>query len=296
MIRTIVRRTIRLAILAGVVVGFYFFGHTYLWPPEDNSIIKAVGMIEAPEVKITSRIAGRIKELDMLEGDHVKKGQVVCQIEDIDLRNQLSKSNADLAHAEADLAQARRDLARDRVLVKENAVATKTLDDAITLVQQDEANVLSAQANSKYYADQLADTEIKSPVDGVIVSKALEVGEWVTPGVPVLTVDDLSTIWARVDVEETDLGSLYVGKLAQVELPTTPPQVFTGRVMAIGQEGQFATERDVRRGRQDIRTFYVKVRVLQAEDELKPGMTAEVTFPRRSDGTRLTSNTNQGPY
>ena len=86
------------------------------------------------------------------------------------------------------------------------------------LVQQDEADVLSAQANAKYYADQIVDTEIKSPVDGVIVSKALEVGEWVTPGVPILTVDDLSTIWARVDVEETDLGSLYIGKSAQVRI------------------------------------------------------------------------------
>jgi len=295
MIRSLVRRAIRLLLLAGVVVGFYFFGRTYLWPPEDHSTIKIVGMIEAPEVNITSRIAGRIRQLDLLEGDHVKKGQVVCQIEDIDLRNQLAKSNADLAHAEADLAEAKRDLERDRVLVTAHAVATKTLDDAITLVQQDEANVLSAQANSKYYADQLADTEIKSPVDGVIVSKALEVGEWVTPGVPILTVDDLSTIWARVDVEETDLGSLYVGKSAEVELSTTPPQIFTGRVMAIGQEGQFATERDVRRGRQDIRTFYVKVQVLQAEGELKPGMTAEVTFPR-NDGTRLTRNTDERPY
>jgi RND family efflux transporter MFP subunit len=294
MIRSLIRRVIRLAILAGVVAGLYFFGKTYLWPPEDRTSIKTVGMIEAPEVNITSRIGGRIKELDLIEGDHVKKGQVVCKIEDIDLRNQLAKSNADLAHSQADLAQARRDLARNQVLVKANAVSTKTVDDAVTLVQQDEANVLSAQANSKYYADQLIDTEIKSPVDGVIVSKALEVGEWVTPGVPILTVDDLSTIWARVDVEETDLGSLYIGKSAQVELPTNPPQIFTGRVMAIGQEGQFATERDVRRGRQDIRTFYVKVQVLQAEGELKPGMTAEVTFPR-NDGTRLTSNSDQRP-
>ncbi len=294
MIRTLVRRLIRLAILAGVVLGFYFFGRVYLWPPEDRSTIKVVGMIEAPEVNITSRIAGRIKQLDLLEGDHVTKGQVVCRIEDIDLRNQLAKSKADLAHSEANLAQARRDLARDIELAKANAIAAKTRDDAITSVEQDEADVLSAQANVQLYADQIIDTEIKSPVDGVIVSKALEVGEWVTPGVPVLTVDDLSTIWARVDVEETDLNSLYIGKAAQVELPTTPPQIFSGRVMAIGQEGQFATERDVRRGRQDIRTFYVKVQVLQAEGELKPGMTAEVTFPR-TDGTRVTSNTDQRP-
>ena len=92
MIRKLVRRLIRLAILAGVVAGFYFFGRAYLWPPEDRSTIKVVGMIEAPEVNITSRIAGRIKQLDLLEGDHVKKGQVVALIEDIDLKNQLAKS------------------------------------------------------------------------------------------------------------------------------------------------------------------------------------------------------------
>jgi RND family efflux transporter MFP subunit len=293
-IRTIVRRLVRLAILAGIGAGFYFFGRAYLWPPEDRSTIKVVGMIEAPEVNITSRIGGRIKQLDLIEGDHVEKGQVVAVIEDVDLKNQLAKSNADLAHAEANLAQARRDLVRDNQLSKESIIATKTRDDALTAVEQDQADVTSAQANSKFYADQIADTEIKSPVDGVIVSKALEVGEWVTPGVPILTVDDLTTIWARVDVEETDLGSLYIGKSAQIELPTTPPQIFTGRVMAIGQEGEFATERDVRRGRQDIRTFYVKVQALQAEGELKPGMTAEVTFPR-TDGTRVTSNTDQRP-
>ncbi len=292
MIRTIVRRAIQLVILAGVALGFWSFGRAYLWAPEDHSAVQAVGMIEAPEVNITSRIAGRIKQLDLIEGDRVKKGQVVCLIEDIDLRNQLAKSKADLAHALANLAQARRDLARDEALSKENVIAIKTRDDAVTTVEQDEADVLSAQANAKLYADQLVDTEIKSPVDGVVVSKALEVGEWVTPGVPVLTVDDLSTIWARVDVEETDLRSLYIGKTAQVELPTNPPLIFSGRVMAIGQEGQFATERDVRRGRQDIRTFYVKVQVMQAEGELKPGMTAEVSFPK-TDGTRVTSNTDQ---
>ena len=289
------RRALRLAIVAGLGAGFYFFGRAYLWPPEDRTKIQAVGMIEAPEVNITSRIAGRIKQLNLLEGDRVQKGQVVCLIEDIDLRNQLAKSQAELAHSEADLAQARRDLGRDEQLSKEHVIANKIRDDAITAVQQGEAAVLSATANVKFYEDQLADTQIKSPVDGVVVSKALEVGEWVTAGVPILTVDDLSTIWARVDVQETDVGTLYVGKSAQVELPTEPPQVFTGRVMAIGQEGQFATERDVRRGHQDIRTFYVKVQVLQADGQLKPGMTAEVTFPR-SDGTRVTSNTNQRPY
>jgi RND family efflux transporter MFP subunit len=294
MIGKILRRIFTLAIVGAIAVGIYVFGSKYLWPKADRSRIDVVGMIEAPEVNITSRIGGRITSLSLIEGDHVKKGQIVCAIEDVDIRNQLARARADLSRAESDLAQEQRDLTRNRALFSAHVIAAKQRDDAVSAVQAGEAAVQSARANVSYYIDQLRDTRIESPIDGVVVNKALEVGEWVTPGTPILTVDDLSTIWARVDVQETDLGSLYIGKPARVRLPTNPPEIFTGRVMAIGQEGEFATERDVRRGRQDIRTFYVKVHVLQAGDELKPGMTAEVTF-QRNDGTRLTRNSNQRP-
>ena len=64
---------------------------------------------------------------------------------------------------------------------------------------------------------------------------------WVNPGTPILTVDDLSTIWTCIDLEETQLGFIQIGSPAQVTLPTKPPIIIRGQVMAIGQEGQFAT-------------------------------------------------------
>ncbi len=273
-----VRRLITFAAVAAALTGLYLFGSRYIWPPPDRSHIKVVGMIEAEEVNITSRIAGRISRLDLVEGDRVERGEVVCWIEDVDLRNSLAKARGDLMTAQANLAAARRDYARYRQLYAQEVIATKTRDDALTAVQTNAATVASAQAQVNYYQDQLADTEIRAPLDGVVVDKALEVGEWVTPGTPIITVDDLSTIWARVDVQETDLAALYVGKPALVSLPGNPPTVLPGQIMSIGQEGQFATERDVRRGRQDIRTFYVKVRILQNTGLAKPGMTAEVSF------------------
>ena len=72
--------------MAALAIGFYRFGNIYLWPPPDTSVIRAVGMVEAPEVNITSRIAGRITDLKLLEGDAVKRGQIICRIEDIDIR------------------------------------------------------------------------------------------------------------------------------------------------------------------------------------------------------------------
>jgi RND family efflux transporter MFP subunit len=287
--KKLIRRVLILMVLAAAGAGLYFAGEEYLWPPPDLSRITTVGIVEAPEVNVTSRIAGRIAQLDVIEGDNVKRGQVICKIESIDIRNQLERARADLAHAKADLIDAQRTEQRYRKLLQEKVVAAESYDDAATRLAQAKATVASAEATVHYYADQLADTNIVSPIDGIVINKALEVGEWATPGTTIVTVDDLSNIWARVDVQETDLPALSIGKPATVTLPTRPPMVFSGKIIAIGQEGQFATERDVQRGRQDIRTFYVKVRILQPGGVVKPGMTAQVAFERHN-GTAVSSN------
>jgi HlyD family secretion protein len=279
----LVRRLITVGVVAAFVIALYWLGGKYLWPPEDTSMIQTVGILEAPEVNLTSRIAGRIVQLDLLEGDPIAKDQIVCRIEDIDIRNQLAQAKGQLADAEGDLHDAERTMARYSKLYAARVISAKDRDDAVTHLERSRGAVTAAEASVRYYTDQLADKTIRSPITGIVVSKNLEVGEWVTPGTAILTIDDLSTIWARVDVEETELGSIHVGGAASVTLSTHPRQAYTGQVMAIGQEGQFATETDVRRGRQDIRTFYVKVRLLQAGNDLKPGMTAEVSFPRNRD-------------
>jgi HlyD family secretion protein len=278
-----VRRLIGLVIILVVLAIFYFLGNKYIWPRPTDIAIKTVGIIEAPEVNITSRIAGRITELNLLEGDRVQRGEVVCRIEDIDIRNQLAQAQGNLANALGDLHDAERTMARDQKLFAANVISARERDDASTHLERSRGAVIAARAQVQFYNDQLRDTTIISPIAGIVVSKNLQIGEWVTPGTAILTVDDLSTVWARVDLEETDLGSIRIGSPAQVTLQTHPPQLYSGEVMAIGQEGQFATETDVRRGRQDIRTFYVKVRVLQASDQLKPGMTTEVSFSRDAD-------------
>ncbi len=287
--------------------------------------IQAVGNVEAYlTISVKAQVGGELTRVYFREGDFVKKGDPLFEIDPRLLQAQLNQAQANLARDEAQLGQIEANLARDTaqakyaqaeavrydsllqhgLISKEQAEQVRASADASSAtVHADEAALQSARATlgaSRAAVEnikvQLGYTSIRSPIDGVIVNKALEVGEWVTPGTPILTVDDLSTIWARVDVQETDLGSIYVGKAAEVTLPTEPPATFTGRVMAVGQEGNFATERDVRRGRQDIRTFYVKVQVLQSEGELKPGMTAEVSFARRRDGTRLSRNNYKGPY
>src|ERR1700730_7262832 len=139
--RKVIRRIITLLILVGLGVGFYRFGNIFLWPPPDTSIIHAVGMVEAPEVNITSRIAGRITDLKLLEGDRVTRGQIICRIEDVDIRNQLRKAEADLLQAQPTMMNAKRTIDRDERLFEQHVIPVKDRDDARSVYDQAQASV-----------------------------------------------------------------------------------------------------------------------------------------------------------
>jgi RND family efflux transporter MFP subunit len=292
---TWLKRIVILLAVTTAAAAFYYIGKSFLWPIPESGVVNSVGIVEAQEVNITSRISGRIAALTLDEGDPIEAGQVVCRIEDLDIKNQLAKAEADLANAVAEQNNAERTRHRDQSLFAENIISAQAYDDVVARAEKDRAATQAARATVSYFEDQLADTLVRSPISGAVVSKNLQVGEWVNAGTSILTVDDLSDIWARVDLEETRLSFIQVGSPAQVTLPTQPRIQLRGQVMAIGQEGQFATETDVRRGRQDIRTFYVRVRLLQPGGLAKPGMTAEVTF-RRVDGSQPLSYSGQGTH
>ena len=108
--------------------------------------------------------------------------------------------------------------------------------------------------------------------------KAYEPGEYVSAGSTILTIVNLKDIWVRVDVDETQVSKIKLGDLVKIKVDSLPKEEFTGRVSEINSEGAFATQRDVRRGRQDIKTFRVKVKVDEPRGVLKQGMTATVAF------------------
>jgi len=122
---------------------------------------------------------------------------------------------------------------------------------------------------------QLKDTEILSPVSGVVSYKAFEVGEYVTAGAAVYTVYSPGDLWARVDLEETRVQDVRLGGRALIT-PAGGGRSFEGTVVEVGELGTFATQRDVTRGRPDMKTFRVKVRAAESNGVLKPGMTVGV--------------------
>ena len=145
-------------------------------------------------------------------------------------------------------------------------------------------NKQKAEAHLRVLMAQLDDTVIRSPVDGTVVYQSHEEGEIVSPGQSIYTIHDLTDLWVTVDVEETLIGRIRIGMDADVVLPSMEDRVFRGRVKEIGRFGEFATQRDVKRGRSDIRTFRVKIGVERPEGFLKPGMTAIVRMGFKGDG------------
>ncbi|MBI5587553.1 MAG: efflux RND transporter periplasmic adaptor subunit [Deltaproteobacteria bacterium] len=313
---------------------------------ETASFIRATGVIEATEVNIASKVAGRTEWLCCTEGSIVKAGQKAVALEKTELKARLQEGKAELLGAsesineakvslensfaaseaakyetEAAAAEVRRvsallqdtkdNLDRARGLFKGSYITKKemdsaetsygaaaaALDAAVARKKSSEANLKNsllsikaakarislaaakkeqAAARLKVLGSQLSDTVIVSPIDGVVVYKAFELGEFVTPGAAVYTVDDMNNLWARFDLEETDIEKIRLGDRVEVYPIGSPGKAFDGKVTEISEAGGFATQRDVTRGRSDIRTFSVKARINRPEGFLKPRMTVEV--------------------
>ncbi len=142
-----------------------------------------------------------------------------------------------------------------------------------------QAMLKGAEAALAFSRAKLADTVIKTPVSGVVIFKSMEAGETVSPGVTIMTVVDLKGLYARVDIDETKIGGVALNSPATLTVEGLGGKTFKGRISEIGRYAEFATQRDVVRGREDIKTFRVKVSVEDPEGLLKPGMTVEAAIP-----------------
>ena len=200
-------------------------------------------------------------------------------------REVISKESSEMAATDYDTTVATYDASKAKLMaaVSNRDAAAAQLATAENQLDSAKANLGQSEANLSYARAKLAQTIIKSPISGTVVFKALEQGEWVSPGVTILTIVDLSHLYIRADVEETTVGDIALGGEALIKAKGSIDRVFKGRVSEIGRYAAFATQKDVTRGRQDIKTFRVKIAVEDSGEFLKPGMTVEVEIPKRME-------------
>ncbi|HEX9967822.1 MAG TPA: efflux RND transporter periplasmic adaptor subunit [Solirubrobacterales bacterium] len=250
--------------------------------------VSANGKIQAQKkVDISATIPGQITHLAVEEGDRVRKGQFLLQIDSVNPRaaarsNEYSMQalREELQSSQAMLAQARDDLRRAEGNYRAGILPAADLERARTAVRTAEAAVQATQrridqarATLEGARDTLAKTTIRSPMDGIVTARRVEEGEVAvigvqnSPGTVLLTISDMSVVEAELEVDETSIPSVKVGQEARVRLDAYPNQTFRGVVTEVGSSPLVAA------ANQAIK-FKVKVRLDNPPAGIKPGLSA----------------------
>ena len=264
--------------------------------------VKATGEITPDrKVDISAKVVGEIIDLPVVEGQQVAAGQLLVQIErDLyesarrQARAALRQAEVSVRGVEVQLADAERNLRRVHELHAQQLVSQEALDAAQLAV--DTANVqIDAQRHTVEQAqsalqraeDDLARTTILSPMDGIIIQLDAEKGETVVPGstnLPgsvIMTVADMSTLLAEVEVSEVDVVDVAIGQPAEVTVDALGTEPQHGRVAEIATSGR----KDLSLG--TIR-FRVKVALDNPHPDLRPAMTAKVAILTATSEQALT--------
>ena len=149
----------------------------------------------------------------------------------------------------------------------------------VETIRQSRARVEQGRAALALAGTQLDHTRLLSPVSGTVLSHNIEPGEYVVPGTPVITVADTTRIWVRAYLNQPDLGRLKHGQKVVVRTDTFPGRDFAGTVGFIAAEAEF-TPKTVQTPKERVKlVFRIKVDIANPQDELKPGMPADVIIP-----------------
>jgi HlyD family secretion protein len=253
-----------------------------------TATVTATGVVQpVSTVQVGTYVSGPILAIDVDFNSPVHKGQRVAKIDPAPFQVRVRRAEAGLATAQARVARARADLQlktvtleRSRKLRGTNVLAQNELDQAQSAFDQaraelrlEEANVQQADAELQEARIQLGYTDITSPVDGVVVKRAVDVGQTVAAAFQTPTLfqiaQDLTKMQVSASVSESDIGGVREGQTATFTVDAYPGRVFSGRVTQV---------RNAPTTVQNVVTYDVVATVDNPDLALKPGMTASVTI------------------
>src|SRR5262249_34710063 len=247
-------------------------------PSAGAPILTASGYLVARRKAVVSaKIQGRLSELRVEEGSKVRADEVIARLESIDYEAQVKRAQAAVERAEADLAENQRQLKLAERLTTENVVSVDQRDASASRVRMSEAALAQARADAAFAEAQLQNTYIRAPFTGVVVKKMAEVGESVAPIPPGVNISTASgAIVALADLDtlevEADVSESNVAKLTQDQPAEATVEAFPDR------HDRAVLRQVIPTADRTKATVQVKVTILDKDKDLKPEMSAKVTF------------------
>jgi len=274
--------------------------------------VTANGKIQARrKVDLSALVMGQIVNLAVQEGDHVKKGQLLLQIDKAQLAAAAQGREASLAAMRHDLEAARANAEQakiDYVRAKQNydahilaeadyQKARSTLDTAQATLAATEQRMNSASADLLGSRDSLSKTTVTSPIDGVVTALPVKEGEVTVigtmnnAGTQLMTVSDMAEVEAVMMVDETSVPQVKIGQTASLSIDAYPGQHFQGIVTEVGSSPIPKNDPDLlslTQGSEAI-NFKVKIRVQDPPDTIRPGfsVTAEIVTGRKEGANAI---------
>ncbi|MGD0566747.1 MAG: efflux RND transporter periplasmic adaptor subunit [Candidatus Goldiibacteriota bacterium] len=251
-------RPVIAAVVALGILGFWLLPKFFHNTPK----VTASGTVEITEVDVSSRISSRITTLEKDEGQEVKKGETMADLDDSIVAAQKDAAAAVFVNA--------RDIYnRSKNLFDTQSISQQQFDSA-------QAAFVSAQAQLKEAQVMLDEAAVKAPWSGIILKKHVEAGELVSPGSPLFTIGDLSQAKVTIYVPLTQMTMIKYGMKALVEIDAYKGRKFEGKVTFISGEAEF-TPKNVQTQDERIKeVFEVQITVPNPEGILKPGIPADV--------------------
>ncbi|RMD91970.1 MAG: efflux RND transporter periplasmic adaptor subunit, partial [Calditrichaeota bacterium] len=242
-----------------------------------TQIVSGTGKIQPEkEVKISAFVSAEIKKIHVKEGDQVKKGQLLVELDRKRYEAALDRAKSDLKAAMANLKKAKSELERSRELYAQNLLSKAELEGIEANYELAESQVDQAKANVKQVEDDLSKTRLISPIDGTVTKLNKEEGE-IALGSQfqadvIMTVADLTKMEMVAEIDENDVVLVSLGDSAEIEVDALPDEVFHGVVSEIAHT---ATTRG-RGTQEEVTNFEVKIAILDNVEKLRPGMSATV--------------------
>jgi len=233
--------------------------------------LTAIGSLKSPEtVKISPKKAGIIKKIFVKEGDFVKKGQLLVQLDDVDAKLQLDRAEAKVWEARASLETNKNTLQRYQKLLESKVISQQTYDDLKLKVRLDEARLALAESELNLAKQNLLDHQIVSSIDGAVNLKIASIGEHVNvaPKDEILVIVQMDPLDLEFYVPEQWAGKIRLGSKIQFTVKAFSEERFSASLHFISPTA-------------DPSTRNVKMKALAPNPHyrLKPGFFAEVTIP-----------------
>jgi HlyD family secretion protein len=284
-----------IVVVALAIGGWYWLSHRATKPPiyttvlvtrgELTQAVTATGTLQAvTTVDVSSQISGNIAKLYVDWNSPVKKGQLLAELDPSTYKTAVLQSEGQLANARANYALMKANADRSQELFGKNLIPQSDLDTANAQLAQAAAQVQIQTAVAETAKVNLSRCSIYSPIDGVVISRNVDVGNTVAVSLSAPTLfqiaNDLKSMQIMASVAEADIGSVSEGQAANFTVDAYPDRKFRGRVVQIRSAPVTV---------QNVVTYNTMIDVRNDDLDLKPGMTANVAIviAARHDALRV---------